>query len=276
MFASGKVETVLRNLMARWKVPIIFEMNRPVALCAGCLLTMSALYSFSATVANPTPILVELFTSEGCSDCPPADAFLQTLDARQPLPGAHLIVLEEHVDYWDDKGWRDPFSSHALTQRQSEYVERLHVKDGVYTPQMVIDGTEAFVGSNRSEAARALQKEIELPKVSVEISSLHVENGKVSAHITTAEVPAKAEVLIALALDHAESNVLRGENGGRALQHVAIVKRLATVGKVKKGESFSKDVTLPLENEHESYRLIAFAQEPGEGKVLGAAVAELK
>ena len=254
------------------------NMQRRALWVVVALLVFAAPFSFSAPVAGtPTvPILVELFTSEGCSDCPPADAFLQALDAKQPLPGAQLIVLEEHVDYWDDQGWKDPFSSHALTLRQAEYVDRLHVQQGPYTPQMVVDGSEAFVGSNRVEAARALQKEIELPKISVEISSLHVENGKVFAHIATGVVPSKAEVVVALALDHAESKVLRGENGGRALQHVAVVKRLNAVGKVKKGESFSKDISLPIEQAGESYRLVAFAQEPDEGKILGATMAEVK
>src|SRR5581483_6405108 len=140
-----------------------------IALCAPAL------------AAAETPILVELFTSEGCSDCPPADAFLKALDTAQPIPGAQLIVLEEHVDYWDDQGWRDPFSSHAFTVRQSEYVDRLHVEKGPYTPQMVVDGSEAFVGSNRPQAGRAFAKEVAVPKVSVQISSLHVEAGKVFA-----------------------------------------------------------------------------------------------
>ena len=164
-----------------------------------------------AVAAAENPILVELFTSEGCSDCPPADAFLKALDTAQPIPGAQLIVLEEHVDYWDDEGWRDPFSSHALTQRQSEYVDRLHVQTGPYTPQMVVDGSEAFVGSNRPQAGRAFAKEVALPKINVQISELHVEQGKVFAHLETGAVDSKAEVFVALALDHAQSQVLRGE-----------------------------------------------------------------
>jgi hypothetical protein len=229
-----------------------------------------------AASAASVPILVELFTSEGCSDCPPADSFLAVLDAKQPLPGARLIVLEEHVDYWDDEGWRDPFSSHSLTLRQARYVERLNVKEGAYTPQMVVDGSEAFVGNNRVEAGRVLQNETRMPKIDVEISSVHVDDGKIIAHIATGVLPANAEVLIALALDHAQSQVLRGENGGRALQHVAVVRRLSSVGKVKKGQSFSKDVTLPLQGTNERYRVVVFAQEPDEGKVLGAAMADVK
>jgi hypothetical protein len=215
---------------------------------------------------------VELFTSEGCSSCPPAETLLRTLDASQPIPGAQLIVIEEHVDYWDDQGWQDPFSSHAFTVRQNDYVKRLHLSSGPYTPQMVVDGAEAFVGSDRPQAGRALAKAAILPKVDVEISSPHVENGKVMAHVKVAEVPSTADVFLALALEHAQSQVLRGENGGRRLEHVAVVKRLTAVGQVKKGEPFSKDVTVALDHPGQAYRLIVFVQEASEGKVLGATV----
>ncbi|HEX3103765.1 MAG TPA: DUF1223 domain-containing protein [Terriglobales bacterium] len=246
------------------------------ALAAFSLAAISILCSTPAMGAPANPILVELFTSEGCSDCPPADAFLKALDTAQPIPGAQLIVLEEHVDYWDDQGWRDPFSSHALTLRQSQYVDRLHVKNGPYTPQMVVDGSEAFVGSDRPQAGRAFTKEVPVPKISVQISALHVEDGKVLAYLEVGAVPSKAEVFVAIALDHAESQVLRGENGGRQLQHVAVVERLDSVGKIKKGERFSKNVAIKIDHPEKDYRVIAFVQQADEGKVLGAAAAHAK
>ncbi|MGH9516349.1 MAG: DUF1223 domain-containing protein [Terriglobales bacterium] len=232
--------------------------------------------SVPALAAPPKPILVELFTSEGCSDCPPADTFLKALDEAQPIPGAQLIVLEEHVDYWDDQGWRDPFSSHALTQRQTDYVDRLHVEKGPYTPQMVVDGSDAFVGSDRPHAGRAFAKELAVPKISVHISGLHIEGGKILAHLETGAVPSKADAFLAVALDHAQSQVLRGENGGKQLEHVAVVERLISVGKVKKGEPFSKDVAIKMDHPEKDYRVIAFMQQADEGKVLGAAVARVK
>ena len=240
------------------------------------LAAMCVLFSMPALASPANPILVELFTSEGCSDCPPADAFLKALDDAQPIPGAQLIVLEEHVDYWDDQGWRDPFSSHALTLRQGEYVDRLHVKNGPYTPQMVVDGSEAFVGSDRPQAGRAFAKEVPVPKISVQISALHVEEGKVLAHVEVGAVPSKAEVFVALALDHTQSQVLRGENGGRQLEHVAVVERLTSVGKVKKGDPFSKSVAIKMDRPEKDYRVIAFVQQADAGKVLGAAAAHAK
>src|SRR5450631_4134163 len=108
---------------------------------------MMALPGNAQAAAAGTPVLVELFTSEGCSDCPPADILLEKLDKEQPIAGTHLIVLSEHVTYWDRQGWRDPFSMDEVTDRQQAYGARFGLKD-VYTPQMVVDGTEQFVGSN--------------------------------------------------------------------------------------------------------------------------------
>ncbi len=235
------------------------------------VVALAALLLPQAVAQSPSPVLVELFTSEGCSSCPPADAFLRTIDATQPVAGVQLIVLGEHVDYWDDQGWRDVYSDHDFTVRQQNYADRMHLK-GPYTPEMVVDGTLEFVGSDPKRADQAFEKARSNPKVSVHISSVTVEKGAVRAHIESGAVPANAEVYAALALDHAESQVLRGENGGHRLEHVAVLRNMTNAGKVAKGAAFAKDVHIKAKPSDAGYRLIAFVQEPNQGRILGAAV----
>ena len=224
----------------------------------------------AADSASPTPVFVELFTSEGCSDCPPADAFLRQMDG-QPIAGVELIVLEEHVDYWDDQGWKDPFSSHEWTERQSQYADRLHVK-APYTPQMIVDGVDQFVGNDRAKAGPAVQSAIASGMVSTQIVGMKTSGKKVEAHIEAGPVPANADVFVAFALDHAETQVQRGENGGKKLEHVAILRSLHKVGKVKKGETFANDISLASDLSGQPGRIIVFVQEPGQGRILGAAM----
>jgi len=249
------------------------RMRSRLTICIG-VMAFCAVMESSALAADSGPataIVVELFTSEGCSSCPPADALLKAMDSAQPIPGAHLIVMEEHVDYWDEQGWKDPFSSHEITLRQVDYTERLHVREP-YTPEMVVDGAYEFTGNDRMRAAEALKKAVALPTVSVRISSIAVENGKLRAHIDTDSVPEKADVMVALVLDHAESQVLRGENGGHHLDHVAVLTSLSKVGKADKGQPFSKDISLGSKSLAQPCRLVTFLQESGQGRIVGAAV----
>ena len=222
-----------------------------------------------------TSVLVELFTSEGCSTCPPADALLAKLDHDQPVDGAEIIVLGEHVDYWDDLGWHDRFSSHQYTQRQNQYGARLNVAD-VYTPQMIVDGTDQFVGNDASHAYRAIQHAAQSPKVKLTLSPPIVDGHKVSASVSSpasATTKPQADLYVAL-VDPTDSTEVRGgENGGHRLQHAGVVRTLQRVGSLK--DLASRPLTFSLnapENAKlDEMRVVVFAQQSGQGAVIGAA-----
>jgi hypothetical protein len=232
----------------------------------------------ASTPSTPVPVVVELFTSEGCSSCPPADALLQEFD-KQPYPATELIVLSEHVDYWNHIGWTDPYSAHAYSERQSAYGDRLHL-ESVYTPQMIVDGTTEFVGNSSGEAEKAFGQATATAKISVHISDVRLEGNVLKGRIETGTLlpqSHKADIIVVVALNHAESQVAAGENSGRRLTHVAVVRALVKEGSVAPGESFSQDVAVTLEKavDPAQLRVIAFVQEPGPGRILGAAQEKL-
>ncbi len=229
-----------------------------------------------------SPILIELFTSEGCSTCPPADTLLEKLDSVQPVPGAELIVLSEHVDYWNHDGWKDPFSSSSYSDRQNAYKSRFSL-ESVYTPEMVVDGSSEFVGTNLHAAEKALTEATKSTKLPITLSGLSIDAGNtLQAHIQSDALPAAsggkdADVYLAVALHHAESDVLRGENAGHHLAYTDVVQNLKSVGVVHRGQGFAQDVNLKLEPgaDKHNLRVIAFVQEKHQGKVLGATMQSL-
>lgn len=260
-------------------------MNRyalPLVAIAGLFLA-AALFaggtsSRPTAVGAATPVVVELFTSEGCSSCPPADALLQKYDT-QPFPRAQLIVLSEHVDYWNHIGWTDPYSSPAYSERQNAYGSRLQL-ESVYTPQMIVDGTDEFVGSSSSDAHKAFNKAAAVVKIPVRIAGAKLDGNIFRAHVETGTLPDqlhKADVVLVVALNHAESQVVAGENSGRRLAHVAVVRSLVKAGSLETGQTFSQDVAVNLGKRIDpaQLRVIAFVQEPGPGKILGAAMEKL-
>jgi hypothetical protein len=183
----------------------------------------------------PTPVLVELFTSEGCSSCPPADALLATLVREQPVRGAEIVALSLHVDYWDHQGWKDPFSSKAFTVRQQAYA-RIFGEDRVYTPQMVVDGRDEFIGSDAAAARARVESAAARPHLPLRLEA-RASAGGVRLSIDLPAAPPDAEpidVMIALAEDDLSSVVRRGENGGRTLTHVAVVRKLESLGSLER------------------------------------------
>jgi hypothetical protein len=239
----------------------------------------SRLSSPTSDETRRTPVLVELFTSEGCSSCPPADALLEQLDRSQPVTGAELIVLSEHVDYWNDIGWKDPYSSHEYSERQSSYAAQFGLR-GVYTPQMVVDGHFEFVGSDERRAKRAIESATKVMKTPVSISfTLHDEK-TANLHIETGPLPSiaaeSAGIFLAIADDNDESHVSRGENAGRTLKHVAVLRNLIRIGAVDRTAGFSSDMKVDLDARNpRNLRITVIVQEAAAGRVWGAGLARL-
>jgi hypothetical protein len=227
-------------------------MPRGLLLAGFCIM-----FATAAAAPERTPVLVELFTSEGCSSCPPADATLAQLDSR-------AIVLSEHVDYWDRLGWRDRFSSEAFTQRQEVYDKGFGL-EGPYTPQMVVDGSVQFNGSDGRRAAEAIEKSGGEPKAGINLTRT-ASGVKIAVEGSSHD----GDVYLALADNAASTDVRNGENKGRTLRHVAVVRSLRKIGWVRKAKSFSKDVDIP--NTADNQRIVVFVQEAGQSHVLGAAM----
>jgi hypothetical protein len=223
-----------------------------------------------------TPVLVELFTSEGCSSCPPADAVLARLEKTQPIAGAEVIALSFHVDYWNYIGWADPFSSAQFSERQGEYA-RAYGKDGVYTPQMIVDGVREFPGGNGNLATETITKAARTPKATLRFSREKPgAEGVVRLGVKIADLPpmgagGAAYVLLAVTESDLSTDVRRGENSGRRLSHVGVVRRLTTLGPVTGGD-FAVEASIPIERgwRRENLRAVVFAQESGSRRVLAA------
>jgi len=229
----------------------------------------------NATQQSRTPVVVELFTSEGCSSCPPADALLARLDREQPVSTAEIIVLEEHVDYWEQDGWHDRFSSSQYTERQNQYAPRLKF-DSVYTPQMVVDGATQFVGNDGPRAYKAVVAAARTPKIALALSP-PVLDGRhlacsVSAPASSSPLP-KADLYAALVDPSATTQVLRGENGGRHLDHVGVVRSLKRIGKLQNLGSgpLQFNLNAPSDANPARMRVVVFAQDSDQGPIRGAA-----
>jgi hypothetical protein len=216
------------------------------------LITTFLLLLTTLQAQDRTPVLIELFTSEGCSSCPPADTLLAELQTTHP----GLIVLSEHVDYWDYLGWKDPFSSKTFTQRQQMYA-RIQGTSDIYTPEAIIDGRFATVGSNRPNLLKAISASAAKPKPPLTLS-ITKESGAIVIEAPSRE---QGDLWIAIAQDKAVSHVPHGENAGRTLTHVNVVRSLT---KVKGNQArVAIDPTWP-----DNLKLVAFVQDPATGRIL--------
>ena len=235
---------------------------------------------FQAAAQNEkrTPIIVELFTSEGCSTCPPADKLLQTLVQEQPVSGVEIIGLSEHVDYWNRLGWTDPFSSVQFSNRQGYYAGFFKHSE-IYTPQLIVDGTRELIGS---EGNKSLTDSAANPKGNVELKIEKEDENTVSLKVKVANLPKisdgdKAVVLLAVTENNLTSSVSSGENSGRKLKHSAVTRYMKNIGGVTNDEAnLSADVGLGKDWKRNDLSAVAFVQEANSRRILGAAKISLK
>jgi len=258
------------------------------AIGAAAFLILSAFGRGAGVPAHPDPgnppriVIVELFTSEGCSSCPPADALLKELSERQKVEGVQIVALEEHVDYWNHLGWKDPYSAAEFSQRQSDYA-RIFRKDGVYTPQMVVDGQIEFVGSRSLAAREAIQKAGNQPKAEIVLSAgANSSPGKPAfgvqvGSLTGLSVPGETELWIAVTEKGLQTDVKAGENSGETLKHAAVVRSLRKIDTLRDPAGYNAQIHPAIDPgwKKENLSVVAFLAEKSSHKIIGAASAPL-
>jgi hypothetical protein len=238
----------------------------------------------STAISASVPVVVELFTSEGCSTCPPADALLARLESQQPIPKTQIIALEEHVDYWNSDGWVDPFSSREWTLRQQDYTEKL--KDNPYTPQLVVDGHSALVGSREDLARQAIATASAQPKVHVALTLAPsgkpgVEQATISVdQLTGTQDSDKSEVWLAVTESGLHSSVTAGENAGSDLHHASVVRTLRKITTIDRNKAASYSGSTPVHLDSswkpQNVRVVVFVQEKKSRQIVGAAAAAIQ
>lgn len=233
-------------------------------------LTLLVLSLFGApSYAAEQPVVLELFTSEGCSSCPPADALLGQLSQQRTGHGVELILLGEHVEYWNGPGWKDRFSAPVFTERQNDYVRSLHLATA-YTPQLIVDGHLQTVGGNGPEIKRIIAESSRTQKTAtVSLKLLSPDKLQVSV---SAPKDAKLSLSLAITEDNLTTKIGGGENQGRTLTHTAVVRELRSIGKTNDGQ-FEKTVSLSTMSDWKKpdLRVIVLAQDQNSRAILGAA-----
>jgi hypothetical protein len=233
---------------------------------------------------RPVPVIVELFTSEGCSSCPAADRMLARLEQTQPVPGAQVVAIEEHVDYWNQLGWNDPFSSPQYRARQNDYAVAFKANN-IYTPQMVVNGQSAFVGSDMNRAyheiGAAAQTSTTLVDLAANVNSRDPDLLDLSVQVSNSKTNKwrDSNVYLAVTENGLSTYVQHGENSGRNLRHSSVVRSFGVIGRVNpqgaNGGQLVSTLRLPREWKRENLHAVVFVQERDTFRITGASVVEL-
>lgn len=211
--------------------------------------------------------VVELFTSEGCSSCPPADQLVARIQKENA--GEPVYILAYHVDYWNRLGWKDAFSSAAYSKRQEEYAAYLHL-ESVYTPQIVVNGAHEFVGSDEGALRNAIRSGLtQTPAASLSLQVSASGRGAADVHYTAGGYGKNTELLVAVLQKNAETDVKRGENQGRVLHHVQIVRQLQPVA--LNNNSGLVRVALPEGFIAGGWEIVGFLQDRTNGHIIAGA-----
>jgi hypothetical protein len=222
---------------------------------------------------RPRVVIVELFTSEGCSSCPPADILLKKINGRQTAAGQLIVGISEHVTYWNSLGWSDPFSSQIYTDRQNAYGAHFGL-DSVYTPQMVVNGSEQFVGSDGGHLTQALRKEQDQHStVDLQILSTSITDRILTVNFSASSdnSPPDADLIVVLTDDMDQSSVLNGENSGRTLTHVSVARSISRLAGLQIATGQKVRITLPDSiRAPQGHHVILFAQLHDGGRILSA------
>ena len=255
----------------------LFVVLLAAAVSAGACLSQQAEGQKSPTPESAQPIqgkrqpvLVELFTSEGCSSCPPADRNLKFLAEQQPVAGVEIVPLAFHVDYWDNNSWKDQFSSALYTRRQEAYVQRFGL-DSSYTPEMVVDGRLEFVGSDTGRSVKVIGDAVSDEKGNITAS---LDGEMINVSIDGLPKHNAATVFLAVTESGVISNVNGGENSGVTLNHSAIVRSLTALGVVDKDAAkFEAKGSVPAFSDTKATgrNIVLFVQDNNDRRILAVA-----
>jgi hypothetical protein len=208
--------------------------------------------------------LIELFTSEGCSSCPPADAIVE--EVQNKYSDKNVLVLGYHVDYWDKLGWKDIFSNSLFTERQ-EYYSGIFNLNSIYTPEVVVNGKTEFVGSNKNKLVNSIDEQLsEKPTTGVKLKADSNSSGKIEVKYSTEGSNSGNEQLILLLVQKTATNkIKRGENEGRTLHHINIVREISYLAATTNQASTTFD--LPPGLRKEDVFVAGFIQDKKSGKI---------